>query len=45
MLLVRHGYFWRGEDETVTSIEKLRIEALLRHKISLLDSCRLPRRV
>lgn len=37
MLLVHHGYFWRGEDETVTSIKKTRIEALLKHKISLLD--------
>jgi dinuclear metal center YbgI/SA1388 family protein len=36
MLLVHHGYFWRGEDETVTGIKKTRIEALLKHNISLL---------
>jgi len=36
MLLVHHGYFWRGEDETITGIKKTRIEALLKHNISLL---------
>lgn len=36
MLLVHHGYFWRGEDETITGIKKSRVEALLKHNINLL---------
>lgn len=36
MLLVHHGYFWRGEDETITGIKKARVEALLKHNINLL---------
>lgn len=36
MLLVHHGYFWRGEDETITGIKKTRVEALLKHEINLL---------
>ena len=36
MLLVHHGYFWRGEDETITGIKKTRVEALLKHNINLL---------
>ena len=36
MLLVHHGYFWRGEDETITGIKKTRVEALLKHDINLL---------
>lgn len=35
MLLVHHGYFWRGEDETVTGIKRKRIEALLANDVSL----------
>ncbi len=35
MLLVHHGYFWRGEDETITGIKKRRVEALLKHNINL----------
>ena len=35
MLLVHHGYFWRGEDETITGIKKSRVEALLKHNINL----------
>ena len=35
MLLVHHGYFWRGEDPTVTGIKRSRIEALLAHDINL----------
>ncbi len=35
-LLVHHGYFWRGEDQSISGIKKSRIEALLRHDISLL---------
>jgi len=34
-LLVHHGYFWRGEDQSITGIKKSRIEALLKHDISL----------
>lgn len=36
MLLVHHGYFWRGEDETITGIKKTRVEALLKYNITLL---------
>lgn len=36
MLLVHHGYFWRGEDETITGIKKKRVEALLAHDINLI---------
>lgn len=35
MLLVHHGYFWRGEDETITGIKRTRVEALLKHNINL----------
>ena len=35
-LLVHHGYFWRGEDQSISGIKKSRIEALLKHDISLL---------
>ncbi|MCB1664183.1 MAG: Nif3-like dinuclear metal center hexameric protein [Pseudomonadales bacterium] len=35
MLLVHHGYFWRGEDETVTGIKKKRVEALLANELNL----------
>ncbi len=35
MLLVHHGYFWRGEDSTVTGIKRARIQALLAHDINL----------
>ncbi len=34
-LLVHHGYFWRGEDQTITGLKKGRIESLLDSKISL----------
>ena len=30
-LLVHHGYFWRGEDQSISGIKKTRIEALLKH--------------
>jgi dinuclear metal center YbgI/SA1388 family protein len=36
MILVHHGYFWRGEDASVTGIKRSRIRALLEHDISLL---------
>lgn len=35
-LLVHHGYFWRGEDQSISGIKKMRIEALLKHDLSLL---------
>ena len=35
MLLVHHGYFWRGEDQTITGLKKNRIQSLLEHEISL----------
>jgi len=34
-LLVHHGYFWQGEDQSITGIKKSRIEALLKHDLSL----------
>lgn len=36
LLLVHHGYFWRGENQTITGIKKNRVEALLRHGLSLI---------
>jgi dinuclear metal center YbgI/SA1388 family protein len=36
VILVHHGYFWRGEDAAVTGIKKRRIAHLLRHDINLL---------
>tara|TARA_B100001105_G_C22036393_1_gene292058 strand:- start:33 stop:452 length:420 start_codon:yes stop_codon:yes gene_type:complete len=35
VLLVHHGYFWRGEDQTITGLRKKRIQSLLEHDISL----------
>lgn len=34
-ILVHHGYFWRGEDPTVTGIRRNRLKALLDNDISL----------
>ncbi|MBM7455028.1 dinuclear metal center YbgI/SA1388 family protein [Oceanisphaera litoralis] len=34
-LLVHHGYFWKGEDERVRGIKRLRLKALLGHDINL----------
>jgi dinuclear metal center YbgI/SA1388 family protein len=36
VLLVHHGYFWKGEDARVTGIKKRRLQELLRHDISLI---------
>ena len=36
LLLVHHGYFWKGESLTLTGIKGKRIRTLLRHGISLL---------
>lgn len=35
-ILVHHGYFWKGEDASITGIKKKRIAGLLQHNISLL---------
>ncbi|MEQ8407099.1 MAG: Nif3-like dinuclear metal center hexameric protein [Gammaproteobacteria bacterium] len=35
-ILVHHGYFWRGEDATITGMKKRRLEALLANELSLL---------
>ena len=34
-ILVHHGYFWKGEGQTITGIKKRRIHALLANDISL----------
>lgn len=34
-LLVHHGYFWRGEETTLTSYKRQRIASLLEHDINL----------
>ena len=36
LLLVHHGYFWKGENECISGIKKTRVQALLEHDISLL---------
>lgn len=36
LLLVHHGYFWKGESPTITGMKQRRIKALLDHGISLL---------
>jgi dinuclear metal center YbgI/SA1388 family protein len=36
LLLVHHGYFWKGEDPTLTGIKQRRVRALLDQDISLL---------
>ena len=36
LLLVHHGYFWKGENPTLTGIKRRRIKSLLDHDISLL---------
>ena len=36
LLLVHHGYFWKGESPSITGIKQRRIKALLAHDISLL---------
>jgi dinuclear metal center YbgI/SA1388 family protein len=35
-VLVHHGYFWKGEQATLTGVKYQRIRALIRHDISLL---------
>lgn len=36
LLLVHHGYFWRGEDQRITGLKKVRIEKLLESQMSLI---------
>jgi len=36
VLLVHHGYFWKGEDPCITGMKQLRIKQLLAHGISLM---------
>ncbi|MGB0836062.1 MAG: Nif3-like dinuclear metal center hexameric protein [Psychrobium sp.] len=35
-LLVHHGYFWKGESQTITSLKKKRIKSLLMADINLI---------
>lgn len=34
-IFVHHGYFWRGEDMTITGMKKNRLATLLKHDINL----------
>ncbi|NQV68577.1 MAG: Nif3-like dinuclear metal center hexameric protein [Pseudohongiella sp.] len=36
LLLVHHGYFWRGEDQSISGLKKARIECLLKHQMNLI---------
>ncbi len=36
LLLVHHGFFWKGEDSCITKTKRKRIKALLDHDINLL---------
>ena len=36
LLLVHHGFFWKGEDQTITGIKQARIKALLANELNLL---------
>ncbi|HHH43118.1 MAG TPA: Nif3-like dinuclear metal center hexameric protein [Gammaproteobacteria bacterium] len=36
LLLVHHGFFWKGEDARITGMKQRRIRALLGHELSLL---------
>lgn len=36
IILVHHGFFWRGEESVITGIKKRRIKALLQNDINLL---------
>ncbi|MGP4714918.1 MULTISPECIES: Nif3-like dinuclear metal center hexameric protein [unclassified Psychrobacter] len=35
-IMVHHGYFWRGEDDTITGMKGRRIRKLMQHGISLI---------
>lgn len=36
LVMVHHGYFWKGEPPVITGMKKKRIELLLKHDINLL---------
>lgn len=36
VVLVHHGYFWKGEDACITGMKRRRLQTLLKHDISLL---------
>ena len=36
LILVHHGYFWKGEEQSITGIKRARIQSLLLHDISLM---------
>ena len=36
LVLVHHGYFWKGEDPCITGMKQRRLKTLLKHDISLL---------
>lgn len=35
-ILVHHGYFWKGEDQTITGLKRKRVKSLLAADVSLL---------
>jgi dinuclear metal center YbgI/SA1388 family protein len=35
MILVHHGYFWKGEDQAIRGMKRARIQRLLEHDINL----------
>ena len=35
LVLVHHGYFWRGEPQPITGMKRQRLQALLQHQINL----------
>ena len=35
-VFVHHGYFWKGEDATITGMKRRRVHTLLKHDISLI---------
>ena len=36
LVLVHHGYFWKGENPCITGMKQRRLKTLLKHDISLL---------
>ena len=36
LIIVHHGYFWRGENERVVGMKKKRLQTLLKNDVSLL---------
>ncbi len=37
LVLVHHGYFWKGENPCITGMKQRRLKTLLKHDISLLS--------